>query len=543
MDNNNLMPLECFYRWEQETPDKVYLRQAQKLQWREYTWREVGDRVRRLASYIREQSYPQGSSICIFAANCADWFVVDLAIMLSGHVSVPLYPGQDLGSAKYILEHSETRLMFLGAFDQAAEAKAQLPKGITTVSIHGCTLDCDEQLESVIANHEPFAESPRPDPEAVFTMLYTSGTTGNPKGVMHQHKTPASVVPRMKEGFRRGRREERFFSFLPLAHAAERIVVEMMSLYVNPTVSFSEGLETFPEEMRSVQPTMFFAVPRLWVKFKAALEAKIPAEVMANFGEAEKAAVRQQLGLAEADFVLTGSAPAPRDVQQWFIDLGVIIRDGYGMTENFIDGCMWMKDDSPIPGCVGQSVGGSEVKLSEEGEILFRSPGLMLGYYKNPEKTAEVIVDGWYHSGDSGRFDEDGNLWVTGRISEVFKTSKGKFVRPSHLEAVFADLSLMEQLCVFGHGEDKPMMLAKRTVQAEGKTEAEIAAITADELAEINAGLPAYEKLGQIFVVEDEWSIDSGLLTPTLKVKRNAVNQHYEKGIAAAKGAAAVSFI
>lgn len=542
-------PLEMFYHWEQTTPDWTYLRQAKDGDWVEYTWSDVGDRVRRLATFLRKQGFEPGSRIALFASNCADWFVVDLAIMLCGYVSVPLYPGQDPKSGAYILEHSGAKMLFLGGVDCAPQiADGSFAIDIPTVAILGCKNECDYQLEDIIANNDPHTESPTVDPDDLMTIIYTSGTTGNPKGVMHLHRTPGHVVPEMINTFTMASREgeddrERYFSFLPLSHAAERIVVEMGSFYSNPTVSFSAGLETFATEMQSVQPTLFFAVPRLWTKFKAAIDAKVPPEAQAGFGDEEKAFVRQMLGLDKAKFIITGSAPTPRDIQQWFIDMGIYLRDGYGMTENFIDGCCWGYPGAPTPGCVGQPMGGAEFKLTDAGEICFRSKGLMKGYYKNPEKTAEVLIDGWYHTGDSGRIDEDGNLWVTGRISEVFKTTKGKFVKPTAIENHFGAIEELGQLMVFGHGFDQPMLLCNLSEIGQTKDRETLTGILQAGLEKINGELAAYEKVGAIIVTKDEWQIENALLTPTMKLKRKAIEDHYADLIASAKDAAPGSIV
>lgn len=537
-------PLEMFYQWEQETPNAIFLRQAEKLQWREYTWMEFSQQVRRLAAFIRAQGYPEGSRIAILSSNSVDWFVVDLAIMLSGHVSVPLYPGQDVESARYILEHSETRMIFLGSFNNAAEVDAMVPASVPRVAMRGNETPCQYQLADIVQSHAAFEDSPRPDPDELFTILYTSGTTGRPKGVMHAHSTPAKVAPRMQTLLHQHHGSDergRFFSYLPLSHAAERIIVEMMSLYSNPTVSFSEGLATFAEELRAVKPTMFFSVPRLWTRFKEGVDAQFSPEVQAGFGEDEKSFVREYLGLDQAKVIITGSAPTPRDVQQWFIDMGILLRDGYGMTENFIDGANY-SEGVPVPGCVGKPGEGVDLKITDAGEICFRSDGLMKGYYKEPEKTAEVLVDGWYHTGDSGRIDENGNLWVTGRISEVFKTTKGKFVKPTDLEDKFAAVDSLGQLMIFGHGQDQPLLLANLTEAAQGQDRDTLGAHLLDELQTVNGQLAKHEQVSQMFIVKDEWTIENKLLTPTMKLKRKAIEEHYAAMVAEQLGTGPISW-
>ncbi|MBF7728523.1 AMP-binding protein [Pseudomonas sp. N040] len=535
-------PLEMLYHWETTTPHQVYLRQPQSLQWTEYTWAQVGDAVRRLGAFIRSQGLPAGSRIAIWSSNSKDWPIVDLAIMLAGHISVPLYPGQDIQSARYILEHSESRLVFLGGFDQWQEADQAIPAGIQRIAMLGCKVPCEYSVEEILATHQPLGESPVPDPDATFTIIYTSGTTGNPKGVEHLHATPGHVLPDMIAGTRMEVGNTRFFSFLPMSHAAERIIVEMASLYCNGEVSFSEGLATFAEELRSVQPHLFFAVPRLWVKFKEGVDAKIPPAAQAGLSTEVKAGIVRTLGLAEARAIITGAAPCPRDVQDWFIKLGVILRDGYGMTENFIHGCFWTHNDQPKAGCVGRPTPGAELKISDAGEVLFRSKGLMKGYYKEPEKTAQAIVDGWYHTGDSGCIDEDGCLWVTGRISEVFKTTKGKFIRPTELESKLGRSALLSQYCVFGHGLDQPALLVYPSENGLKRERVELQAQLGALLDEVNSELPAWERMPQMFVTNAEWSIPNGLLTPTMKLRRKQIEQRYRPWVESSLERGAVIF-
>ncbi len=536
-------PLEMFYRWEQETPDKVFLRQPRALEWREYTWAEVAEQVRRIASFLISKGYPAGSRIGIWSANSKDWPIVDLAIMLAGHVSVPIYPGQDVASARYVFEHSEARLLFAGVFDMSERIDEALLEGMEVVAMLGCSCAAATSLEQIQTDYEPYTESPVPDPDALMTLVYTSGTTGNPKGVMHVHQTPGHVVPGLVKAFRLDEPNSRLFSFLPMAHAAERVIVWMTGLYSNTPISFSESQETFGDEIRSVQPTFFFAVPRLWIKFKEGIDAKFSAEQQAAFTDEQKQGIATALGLGEGRFIITGSAPTPRDVQDWFLNMGIALRDAYGMTENFVHGVAWSKNDQPISGCVGQVMDpGVQLRISDLGEVQFKSKGLMKGYYKNPEKTAEVFDDGWYCTGDSGRFDEDGNLWITGRISEVFKTTKGKFIVPTRLENLFGRCEYLAQFCVYGHGMDQPGLLATLSEAGQDLDKEELQATLEALLAEVNADLPPYERLSRI-VITPEWTIDNGLLTPTMKLKRTQIFEVYNEEATAAGHAGGVNIV
>ena len=268
-------------------------------------------------------------------------------------------------------------------------------------------------------------------------------------------------------------------------------------------------------------------MPRLWLKFKQGVEANLPPQIRDNLTAEQKQQVVHQLGLSSARLVITGSAPCPPDIQNWFLDKGVVLREAYGATENFIHGCSWLKDDLPRSGCVGQPMDSSvEVRLSSDDEIQFRSKGLMQGYYLEPEKTAEVFDDGWYCSGDSGRFDDDGNLWITGRISDVFKTSKGKFVLPTALEDKFARTNLLAQLCVLGHGLDNPLLIASLSEVGQALDAEQLKSELDALLDTVNQELASHESVSSIFITP-EWTVESGLLTPTLKIKRKKIEEQY----------------
>lgn len=539
-------PLEMFYRWESEVPEQVFLRQSLGAEgWREYTWAEVSNRVRCLANFISQQNLPAASNIALWSSNTVDWVVVDLAIQLSGHVSVPLYPGQDCESARYILEHAEARLYFLGEFDQQHNAPTVLDSDIVSIAMRGCVVACDHVLEELVSTIDPYPSSPIHERTSLLTIVYSSGTTGHPKGVMLTHETPTVGNVLLEKwldtaGADFDGERGRLFSFLPMSHVAERVVVELAGLYTNSSISFSAGLESFAEELRSVQPTMFFAVPRLWAKFKAGVDALIPPEAQAALGEAEKKMIRQQLGLDAARCVLSGSAPIPEDIHRWYINMGVALREAYGMSETCGLGTMWQSDEQPVPGTVGTPAADVELKIDEHGEIHFKTAALMVGYYKNPEKTAEVVVDGWYRTGDSGRIDDDGYLRVTGRIGEVFKTTKGKFIHPSKIEDRFGMIPELGQLMVFGHGKDQPLLLTNLSEFGEARGREEVQAGLEQALAAINAKLPAHERVGQVFVTANEWTIDSGLLTPTMKIKRRTVENFYRDWIEQQLGIAAI---
>ena len=533
MSNNLKTPLEMLYKWEKETPNKVFLRQPRELEWTEYTWSDVADSVRRIANFLNSKNYPKGSRIGIWSSNSKDWPIVDLAIMLSGHVSVPIYPGQEEKSARYIFDHSDVKLVFIGKIERKDSIKTVIDNKTDTVAMLGCEVDCHTTLDIICDEFKPYPESPVPNADDLFSIIYTSGTTGNPKGVMHTFETTRCVLPYLSATLSAEGVDDRMFSFLPMSHIAERVMVELFGIYTNSSISFSQSLETFPAEVHSVQPTIFFAVPRLWLKFKQAIEAKFEKHVLDNLTPEQKKGIAHQLGLSQARLIITGSAPCPADIQEWYFKQGIILREAYGMTENFIHGCAWTKSDTPLPGCVGQPMDDSvRVRISDSGEIQFKSNGVMKGYYLEPEKTAEVFDGEWYCTGDSGHLDEQGNLWVTGRLSDVFKTSKGKFIVPTDIESKFARTNLFAQTCIFGHGLDQPVLLASLSEIGQA-LDSEQRQLEIDQvLAEINLELASHEKVNLIHITP-EWTVENGLVTPTLKIKRKNIEDQYKGEVTA----------
>ncbi len=536
---------ERLYHWETTAPDRVWLSQPRNRQWQQWTWRQAGQEARRVATYLQQKNLAPGSRVAIYAKNCAEWIICDLAIMLSGLVSVPLYPGQSANSMRYVMEHSESQLLIIGGADDFGAIQEAKSETLPTIAIDRCEIDCDISYAEIQAACEPMTDNPIPDLDTMFTIMYTSGTTGNPKGVMHLYRNAAFSIVNMLERTSYDE-NDRFVSYLPLSHAAERIVVEVQSLYCGATISFIESLDTFVEDLREIRPTLFFSVPRLWKKFKEGVESKLPPKKLnlmlkiPFLSSIIKQKVRDQLGLGSVGMFITGSAPVPLDVQQWYLKLGMPLQDGYGMTENFIYGCMCEGD--PIPGSVGKPMDNCELKISDEGEVLFKSEAMMKGYYLEPEKTAEVLRNGYYHTGDTGYLDDDGNLYLTGRLSETFKTSKGKFIRPAVLENQLGDIAELGQMCIVGHGMDQPVLLAGVSEAGQSLSEPQIRSAVEAAMQAVNQQLPAHEQIHQVLVVKDEWTPDNEMLTPTLKLKRNVIGQHYKAQVEALGDARGVFF-
>ncbi len=534
-------------KWEKVCPNSIYMVQPlPNGEVESYTWKDVADQVRRMAQHLRSYNLPANSQIAILGKNSAHWIMADLAIMMAGHVSVPLYPSLDSDTANYILDHSESRLLFVGKMDVTDESwdtfKKTLPKELPIVSLPLSPIGDNATLWStVIENNDPVQTIQLPESDDLVTIIYTSGSTGQPKGVMHSNHSMFPVC----EGFQEAlsmTQEDRMLSYLPLAHAAERAIVETASLKYGFCIYFSDTQETFIRDIQRAQPTVFFSVPRLWLKFYNAIEQKLTSaqtvllETLTPASDVLRQYVLTQLGLQATRIGITGSAPIPESVVNWYRSLGLELLDCYGMSENFATSHVSIPGQVRS-GYVGSPAKGVEARISKNGELEVKSPGQMIGYLKAPEQTqAEMTEDGFFKTGDCGEVDHLGRLKITGRVKDIFKTSKGKYVAPVPIEQCLGAIPGVESVCVIGSGYSQPFALI---VPCEGEN-----ALLVDEnkknafderaekhLVAINNSLAGHEKLAFIVFIQDAWSVENGFLTPTLKIRRSIIEKTYD-GIA-----------
>ena len=373
--------------------------------------------------------------------------------------------------------------------------------------------------------------------------MYTSGSTGQPKGVMHSFEriTAASEGIVQDTKSRIGADvKNRMLSYLPLAHVFERAWVEGASLVDGHThLYFAESLDTFVQDLNRAKPITFISVPRLWLKFQQGVFAKMPAKKLDRLlsipilGKIVGRKVLRGLGLDHALLAGSGSAPIPAELIAWYRRLGLNLIEGYAMTEDFAYSHN-STDKVNAPGCVGVPLKGVQVRISEEGEVLIKSPGQFVGYYKRPDLDAEVFTeDGFFRTGDKGERRADGLLRLTGRVKELFKTSKGKYVAPAPIENRINACPLIELSMVSGVGQPSAyaMVVLAETVRPTVKDPAVKAQITADLtqlLKDVNAELPDYEKLQMLVIAPEPWSIENGFLTPTMKIRRNRIEAAME---------------
>jgi long-chain acyl-CoA synthetase len=366
-----------------------------------------------------------------------------------------------------------------------------------------------------------------------MTIAYTSGTTGMPKGAMISFDNFAFAVHVALDNLERNVAKlthPKLFSYLPLSHVAERMVVELTGIYRGGTISFAETLESFGKNLSETQPHLFFGVPRIWAKFQEKILEKMPQKKMNTFlkipilNSIVKKKIQKALGLAEAKINISAAAPIPADLLRWFDSLGIVIREVYGMTENCA--VSHANLEKIKIGSVGHPHRGIEVRLSDEGEIQTRHGANMVGYYKEPQMTAEMFTqDGFLKTGDQGSVDSEGYLTITGRIKDLFKTDKGKYVSPSPIEMMLLANPDIEQVCVVGMGIPQPIALTVLSAIGKAKSNADIAKSLSQTLEQVNPQLEHHERLVKSVIMKNSWTIENGLMTPTLKVKRNEVEK------------------
>ena len=531
------LPLQRFNHWLTLQPDAVWLRQPINGQWHELTWRQVDDKARRLASALLALGCAPGDRVALLAKNCAEWFISDLAMQMAGLISVPLYPLQSAESIAYVLEHAQCKVILLGKLDDADKLEAGIGPQLTRIALPYPTLACAHDWHSLLARHAPLQTLAEQRPEQVLTLVYTSGTTGKPKGVMLSAQAMAFAAANACAEMHMSP-QDRFFSFLPLSHVAERFMVEFNSLYCGAPVAFVESLESFASDLRHVRPTVFFAVPRLWTRFQQGVLEQLPQAKLTRLlripllGGLLARKIRRGLGLDQARIMISGAAAISRGLLDWYQAIGLTLCEGYGMSENVAYGC-FNRPGQVRFGTVGRAMPGLEVRIAEDGEILFRSPTLMLGYYLDPEKTAETLQDGWLHTGDKGELGRDGYLRITGRVKDIFKTSKGKYVAPAPIEGEIAKNSHVEQVCLLGSNLDQPLALIELSPAARLLPAGQVSAELQASLAHLNSQLQPHERISHFVLVREPWTVDNGCMTPTMKIRRNVLEARYAEWVAA----------
>ncbi len=544
----DMLALQRLYYWEKTSPDRVALTQPMgNGVVKDFTWGQVADEVRRMAGYLKAQGWEPGTKVAILSKNCAWWMMSDLAIWMAGHVSVPLYPTLAADTVRQILTHSEAKACFVGKLDGWEHMKPGVPDDMPCLSY---PLSPDDAIKAYVGwdaackDSDPVTGTPVREADDLATLIYTSGTTGMPKGVMHSFGNFAwaldAGIRRLPMGA-----EDRMLSYLPLAHVVERVLVEHGWLRTGMHVFFAESLDTFTADLQRARPTIFFSVPRLWVKFQQGVHHKMAPEKLNRLlsipilGGIVRRKIIKALGLDQCRIAAGGAAPMPMALLQWYSRLGLHINEGYGMTENLAVSHI-TEPGKNQQGSVGPTYEGVEHRLDPQtGEIQMRSPAVMLGYYKEPGKTREAMTDdGWLRTGDKGRIDANGLLYITGRVKDLFKTGKGKYVAPAPIEDKLVMHEAVEACVVTGANLGQPLgivMLGAEYMDriSDAAVRSELEQSLAEHVTNINATLDPHERLQCVVVAKTAWTVENDVITPTFKVKRNRIEDmyasHYER--------------
>lgn len=521
-------PSDMILKWAKERPHEVYLKQIINRQFVEFTYSEVADKALRLVTALKELGAKPGDRIALISKNCAEWFICDLAMMLGDYVSVPIFPTAGADTIEYCITHSESKILIAGKLDDAAATQKVIDDLVDVKSIalpYDSAPHCQYQFTTLILQSEPSSDRPQHYDDKLMSLVYTSGTSGLPKGAMLTYGAFSWSVQQLINhiGIQPN---DRLFSYLPLAHITERVYIFGSSIMGGVPTAFPESLDTFIEDVKMQRPTLFISVPRLWTLFQQRIQDKLPQKRL-NFllkipfvSGLIKKKLADGLGLDQARVLGCGSAPVSPALLAWYHSVGLNITEAWGMTESFAYSTLNYPFRADKIGSVGNAGPGIELKIAADDEIMVRGKGLFSGYYKNDIATQEAFdKEGWLHTGDIGRLDAEGYLTIQGRKKDTFKTAKGKFVSPVPIENKLFEYSRVEMMCLIGLGLPAPILLVvPHNFPNFDRDRYE--RTTKRVIAKMNAELESHEQIKGVLMIKDPWSIDNGILTPTLKIKQ-----------------------
>lgn len=517
-------------QWTSENPDKVWLLERSADDIHEWSWKRSGEEIYALGAWLEQFLDGAGHRVGLLSRNCAHWFFADMGSISAGNVVVPMFTTLAGETADYVMSFTEMKILFVGETDNWDQIRQVLPGDIQLVSLPGVELE-EEHLrwDDIVAPLRGQRPSYQCQADDLVSLVFTSGTTGLPKGVMQTHDSNIIPITRSFEAF--GIPEEaRFFSYLPLSHIAERQIVEGSSLVNGGQVYFNENMTTLLRDLQACRPHIMFGPPRVWEQLHQGIVAQFGSQeaidqALAADREGVGKLVRDALGLDQARYILTAAAPTPPALIRWYEEFGIILNEGFGQTECM--GPIVGSAENRRIGSIGKPMQGVEVRLSEEDELQVKAPGSSPGYYKNPEKTAETFVDGWIHTGDKARVDEDGFYYITGRVKDYFKTIQGKFVAPTPMENIFAESEVTEQICLLGRGYSKTVMTCVLSEVAQELSKEQVEADLRERVDAVNKEVEKHARIGAVMISTDPWTIENGILTPTLKIRREKVEARF----------------
>lgn len=530
-------PNEMILKWAEERPNDVYLKQIINRQFVEFTYAEVADKALKLVTALRNLGVQPGDKVALVSKNCAEWFICDLAMMLGDYVSVPIFPTAGADTIEYCVTHSESKALIGGKLDDPAATQQvinSMPDLISIALPYDTAPNCKYQFAEIIADVEPSSERPQHYDDKLMSLVYTSGTSGLPKGAMLTYGAFSWSVQQLINHI--GIQEnDRLFSYLPLAHITERVYIFGSSIMGGVTTAFPESLDTFIEDVKMHRPTLFISVPRLWTLFQQRIQDKLPQKKLnillkiPFINSLIKKKLADGLGLDQARVLGCGSAPVSPALLEWYRSVGLNITEAWGMTESFAYSTLNYPFRADKIGSVGNAGPGIELKIADDQEIMVRGKGLFSGYFKNDIATQESFdSEGWLHTGDIGSIDADGYLTIQGRKKDTFKTSKGKFVAPVPIEKKLFEYSRIEMMCLIGLGLPGPILLVVPHDFPNFDKE-RYARTTRKVIARMNQELESHEQIKGVLMIQEPWSIENGILTPTLKIKRHILEQKYHE--------------
>lgn len=536
-ESRGVLPvLEDFFRHEREQPDRIYLVQPlAEGRKQELSWAEVGDQVRRFAGWLLQQQLPPRSHIAILSKNCAHWIIADLAIWMAGHVSVPLQPTLSPPALRQIVEHAQTRMVIVGKLDDWQELRSGLPVSLPWVGLPLAPPDPElipwARLQEESA---PLQEAVPRDRGELATIMYSSGTTGLPKGCMLSFDSMYFAAKNYLRLFLTTE-TDRVLSWLPLSHIAERQFIEMQSLLSGMTVYFAHSRASFIRDIRRARPTLFLGTPATWHQIRQGVQQQMQQRML-NRALAiplirKRAALRMldQTGLNQVRFAVVCGDTTPTQTMDWYHRIGVRLFEIYGLTEN----CGYSHVGRPgrfRPGWCGLPNPGVECRIDEQGQLLVRSRATMLGYFKNPARTAAVLdADGFLQTGDRGEIDQEGFLRLSGRMTDLFHTSDGRLVVPQPIEHELLTHPLVEHACVVGQGLPQPLTLLTLTEQARQLPHHEVERELEALLQRVNREMSRHEQLACMVVISDAWHRDAEATTATMLLRRGVIRARYHE--------------
>jgi long-chain acyl-CoA synthetase len=520
---------ELVTHWAAESPDTIWLRDLREEGADDYTWAEANAQINAVAAMLESQ-FAHDQKMVVLSSNRAHWVMADMAIMASGNVQVSMFTTLRTNVVEYIFNLTETKVVFVGETSNWDQVRPVLPEGGLLITLPGVDLaEPHIKWENIVLEWQGRVAAYQPKHDDMISLVFTSGTTGMPKGVMQTHDSNVIPLRRAATAFKMPD-HPRYFSYLPLSHIGERQLVEFSSIVSGGEISFVESLATLARDLPRSRPHFFFGPPRVWEQFQQAVIAKFGGSA------ALEAAVQNDkhpigdlivkgLGLDEVVYCLTAAAPTPAALIEWWQRMGLTLMEGFGQTEAM--GVIASTHEQRRIGSIGKPMGDVQYKITEEDELAVKGDGFTPGYYKQPDKTAELIQNGWIHTGDKVRVDEDGFLYITGRVKDYFKTIHGKFVAPPPIEGEFAKEPHAEQQCLLGRGYAKTVMVAVLTAEAQQKGEHEVHGSIVGTVRSVNDGLEKHACIGAVILTREPWTIENEVLTPTLKIKRDKVEQKF----------------